>query len=346
VLAGVSAVGATGGAVRAHHVFGALGARTGGRVLAGYGRRGVPALARAIARASGGWRHPVAVASTQLLPSPAMALLHRGVHGAVLDLHDHPTLQAESLGIHLPADRKRHLDRLVAGNLARFERIVAPSASFAELCRLDPDQVVVVTNGADTGRITARAPHAEPVVGMVSGAAPGRGIEQLAAAMARVREEVPEARLRLALSPTGPASADYLRHLAADARSRQPWLSVESVPYARLDAFLGDAAVLVIPHPPGAYFDASTPVKLFDSMAAGRPLAVTPRTETRRIVEDCRAGVVAASDGVDDLAQAIATLLGSETLRAELGANARRAAVEHYDWRVLSAALADAVLGA
>jgi glycosyltransferase involved in cell wall biosynthesis len=53
---------------------------------------------------------------------------------------------------------------------------------------------------------------------------------------------------------------------------------------------------------------------------------------------------VAASDTVDDLAAAIATLLGSATQRAELGANARRAAVERYDWRVLSTALADAVL--
>jgi glycosyltransferase involved in cell wall biosynthesis len=54
---------------------------------------------------------------------------------------------------------------------------------------------------------------------------------------------------------------------------------------------------------------------------------------------------VAASDDVDDLAAAIATLLGSGALRAELGANARRAAVERYDWRVLSAGLADAILG-
>ena len=72
---------------------------------------------------------------------------------------------------------------------------------------------------------------------------------------------------------------------------------------------------------------------------------VTPRLETRRIVEGAKAGVATATDGVDDLAAAITMLLGSESLRAELGANARRAAVERYDWRVLSMALADAILG-
>ena len=81
-------------------------------------------------------------------------------------------------------------------------------------------------------------------------------------------------------------------------------------------------------------------------MASGRPLAVTPRLETRTIVEACGAGVVAASDSPDDLAEAILTLLRSEPLRRELGENARRCAVERYDWRVLSAALADAILGA
>ena len=114
--------------------------------------------------------------------------------------------------------------------------------------------------------------------------------------------------------------------------------------YRQLGAFLGDAAVLVIPHPPDPYLDASTPVKLFDSMAAGRPLAVTPRLETRKIVEDCRSGLVAASDSPDDLAEAILKLLRSEPLRRELGENARRCAVERYDWRVLSAGLADAIL--
>ncbi len=112
-----------------------------------------------------------------------------------------------------------------------------------------------------------------------------------------------------------------------------------------LDAFLAESAVLVIPHPAGPYMDAATPVKLFDAMAAGRPLVVTPRFETRRIVEEAQAGIVARGDSADDLAEAIWGLLRDAARRRELGDNARRAAVERYDWRVLSASLADAILG-
>jgi glycosyltransferase involved in cell wall biosynthesis len=90
--------------------------------------------------------------------------------------------------------------------------------------------------------------------------------------------------------------------------------------------------------------DVATPVKLFDSMAAGRPVVVTPRLEAAQIVTTHRAGLVAASDDVDDVAGAIARLLQDRALREELGANARRAAVQQFDWRLLASALASALL--
>jgi glycosyltransferase involved in cell wall biosynthesis len=345
VIAGIPASGSSGGAIRARLVFTALAQRTGGRVVAAYGRRGIPALALAVASASTGWRRSLHVASTELLPLAAIAILRGPVTAAVLDLHDHPALQADGLRIPLAEAKRQDLERLFARNVAAFSRLVVPSPSFAELCRLPAERIIVVTNGTDAERVVPRPEPGDPVVGMVSGAAPGRGIELLVSAMARVRAEVPEATLRLALTATGPASARYLRTLASQLRERDPWVTLNEVPYRRLSAFLGDASVLVIPHLPGPYMDASTPVKLFDSMAAGRPLAVTPRFETRKIVEACRSGLVAASDSPDDLAEAILKLLRSESLRRELGGNARRCAVEQYDWRVLSAGLADAILG-
>lgn len=345
MIAGVPSAGSTGGALRARHVFTALATRTGARVISAHGRRGIPALVGAVAAASGGWRRSLRVASTQLVRSTALAVLRGPLTTAVLDLHDHPRLQSESLGIPLTSTASGDLDDLVTKNVVRFERIVVPSASFAELCELPANRVIVVTNGTDTEHIVPRPAPSDPVVGMVSGAAPGRGIELLLEAMSTVRTEIPEATLRLALTATGPASARHLQELGDRVRSGLPWVTLDEIPYRGLSEFLGGAAVLAIPHPAGAYLDVSTPVKLFDSMAAGRPLVVTPRTETRRIVEAEQAGIVAASDSVEDLAEAIWTLLRDEPRRRTLGENARRAAVERYDWRVLSADLADAVLG-
>ncbi|MGH2357341.1 MAG: glycosyltransferase, partial [Candidatus Limnocylindria bacterium] len=303
----------------------------------------MPALALALASGSAGWRRSLNLASAELVPAPVLALVRGRVQAAVLDLHDHPVLQADALGIDLPVERRRYLDRLFERNVAAFTHLSVPSRSFAELCGLPAARIVVVPNGTDAGRITPRPEPSEPVVAMVSGAAPGRGIELLLSAVARVRAEIPETTLRLALSATGPGSAAYLSGLAPRLHGTT-WVSVHQVPYEGLGTFLGGASVLAVPHPPDPYLDVATPVKLFDSMAAGRAVAVTPRLETRRIVEEWRAGVVAAGDRPDDLAEAIGSLLRSDSLRRTLGENARRCAVERYDWGVLSAGLADAVL--
>lgn len=343
LVGGMPGMTSSGGSLRAAHLWRTLVERTAAATSPAFGRRGLPSLGAAIAIESRLWRRPLNVASTQLLPIPGLALLRGAVRARALDLHDHPRLQSEAFGLALSPARGRALDVLVDRNVRVFEMLVVPSASFAELCDLPSGNMVVVTNGADTAHITPGPAVDRPVVAMVSGATPGRGIELLVDAVARVRAEVPDTQLRLALTPTGPASLAYL-HALTDELSDRNWISVETVPYVSISAFLGEAAVLAVPHPKNEYMDVATPVKLFDSMAAGRPVVVTPRREMAGIVTSCSAGLVADSDHVDDFAGAITRLLGDQSLRQEAGANARRCAVDHYDWRILATDLADAVL--
>lgn len=343
LAAGVPSAGSSGGGLRAAHLLRSLVERVDATVIPFFGRRGLPSLALEVAWRSRLWRSPLSVASARLVPAAGLALLRGRVDGRLLDLHDHPRLQLEAFGIAVPEGRQRALDELVRRNQEAFARLSIPSASFAELCELPADQVVVATNGTDASTITPAPLQDEPVVAMISGAAPGRGIELLVEAMERVRGELPRAQLRLALAPTGPESRRYLATFVHNQVGR-PWLRVQRVPYPQLSAFLGVAQILVIPHPPGAYHDVATPVKLFDGMASGRPVVVTPRRETAQIVRSTGAGVV-AGDGPDELADAISHLLADEARRREMGAAARRAAIELYDWRVISSRLADEVLG-
>jgi glycosyltransferase involved in cell wall biosynthesis len=342
-MVGVPAKLTAGGSLRAAYLMRSLIDRTGASAVESWGRRGLPALAWHVARLSRAWRRPLAIGSTQLFPAAARAFLHGGVRGRILDLHDHPRLQQEALGIVVPAATAHELDQLVGRNVDAFSLLAVPSASFAELCRLPLDRVIVATNGTDTAHIAPGPGPDAPIVGFVSGAAPGRGIELLVDAMERVRSAVQDARLHLALQATGPASQAYLARLRAEL-APQDWVQVSSVPYGDLPTFMARAAVLAIPHPANAYLDVSTPVKLFDSLAAGRPLAVTPRLETARIVREWDAGLVSDGEEPDDVAAVIARLLGDEDLRRRLGANGRRAAVEVFDWRLISDALADEVL--
>jgi teichuronic acid biosynthesis glycosyltransferase TuaH len=158
------------------------------------------------------------------------------------------------------------------------------------------------------------------------------------AAAELLRVELPTLQVLLALASTGPESEQYL----ADLRRRlaaSSWIRFATAPYDELGALLGRATVLCVPHPPSPYWDAVQPIKLFDSMAAGRPIATTPRTATVAVVEHDHAGVVARGESASDFAEAIGPVLADRELAERLGRNARQAVVRDYDWQVISGRL-------
>ena len=336
-----------GGDLRRRHVFAVLAERTAATSVQGWTRN---ALAGGLRRTVGfpyplrpPWRPRPLVASSEFLTPGGVGLLRRHATGAALDVHDHPVIQAEALGHpHVPRAAAALADR-VARNLEAFRVLVVPSASFADLARIDPARRLVAPNGTDTKRVTPRPFPERPAVGFVSGAAPGRGIELLVEAARGLRAELPDLRLFLWLAAGSPEGEAYVAELRA-ACGDAAWIEIGAAPYERLADELGRATVLVVPHPANAYFDVAVPVKLLDSMASGRPVVITPRTETRRIVEACEAGLVAGGDSADDLAEAIRILLLDGALAARLGANGRAAAERTYDWRVIASSVAEGVL--
>ena len=283
------------------------------------------------------------VASCEILDERALDVLAAGGEGILLDAHDEPLGQLLALGVPVEPETASALERRFARNVDSFRLLAAPSATFAELARLDPDRTLVASNGTDSHHVRPGPLPDAPTVGMVSGAAPARGIETLVEAVRLLREDRPEVRLLLWLVATGEASAAYLADLRAQL-AREAGVEIADAPYERLGEVLAGATVLVVPHPPGPYFDAALPIKLFDSMAAGRPVVVTPRTEMAAVVTRCEAGLVTAGDRPEDLAAAIGALLDDPAAARRLAANGRNAAECEFDWQEIGGRLADDVL--
>ncbi|HEY5629307.1 MAG TPA: glycosyltransferase [Candidatus Limnocylindrales bacterium] len=290
------------------------------------------------------WVRRPRVASTELLDEVQLATLAQLAQSWVVDVHDDPVEHGRGLGMALPAEEEARLQRWKTTNLEAFRWHVAQSPSFVTLAGMDPARTLIAPNGCETAHFRVLPAPVEPVVGFVSGAAPGRGIELLVEAAALARSEVPDLRLRLWLVATGASSQAYLDGLVASVADR-PWIELGSASYADLPAALGSASVLVVPNQPTPYWETVLPIKLFDSMAAGRPLVVTPRTEMAAVVERHRAGVVTRGDAAADMAEALVRLCHDAALRASLGANARLAAEREYDWRVIGARLAEELDG-
>ena len=335
-----------GGDLRRAFILAALAERTAATIGEGWsapivraglsaaaGRRRLPAL-----------RHtrPFLASAESLGPALIAEVRQRSIPFA-LDVHDDPLAQYRAFGIIASDERLAELRTSFLANLEAFAWHIAPSASFAELTGLSPDRTIVAPNGTDSRHIQPGPLPLEPTIGFVSGAAAGRGIEVLVAAARLVREHLPDLRLRLWLVATGASGLGYLAGLEQDLAA-DSWIRVATAPYEQLGDELAAATVLCIPHPANPYLDTAMPVKLFDSMASGRPLVVTPRTETRRVVEQAESGLVAAGDRPEDLAAAMLRLLTDPGLAARLGANGRLAAERDYDWRVIGGRLADALL--
>ena len=342
-----------GGELRRRHVFAVLAAATSATIVE---KAWSPRLLRQAARGPILGRLPGLLVDRlpQSAPKPKLAaseklrdrLLDAALavtDPAVVAIYDDPVAQSRALGVALDAGWLAELAARQRRNIDAFRWHVVPTASFAELIGLDPSRVIVGGNGTDTSRIDVGPWPAVPAVGVVSGAAPGRGLELLVAATRIARERVPELRLRMWLVPTSDAGETYLAGLRA-AVAAQPWVSIETAAYQQLGTALATATALCVPHPPNEYMDVALPVKLFDSLAAGRPLVVTPRDETRRLVERHGVGVVAGGDGVEDLAAAIADLVTDDDRSRALGAAARRAAETVFDWRIVGERIASEVL--
>lgn len=342
-----------GGELRRRHIFARLAERTGARIVeSGW----YPTLLRRAVRGPivGSLPGPLIyrLPSRGLKPRFAASeklrdrLLDAAISvtdPAVVAIYDDPVAQARALGVRQDEAWLAELAARQRRNVATFRWHVVPTASFAELAGLDADRVIVGGNGTDVERIRVGPWPEQPAVGIVSGAAPGRGLELLVDAVALARTTVPDLVLRMWLVPTSEASEDYLRDLRASVEGR-PWVEIGTAPYEQLGEILGTASVLCIPHPPNEYMDVALPVKLFDSLAAGRPLVVTPRTETAAVVSGMGVGVVSAGDRPEDLATAIVDLLSDEGSLHALGAHARQVAEQSFDWRLVGDRIASAVL--
>ena len=80
-----------------------------------------------------------------------------------------------------------------------------------------------------------------------------------------------------------------------------------------------------------------SPNKLFDALAAGRPVIVNIEGWMRELVESNRVGLFATPDSAADLAARILELVGSYEARHSMGIRARRLAEAQFDRQQLAA---------
>jgi glycosyltransferase involved in cell wall biosynthesis len=105
-----------------------------------------------------------------------------------------------------------------------------------------------------------------------------------------------------------------------------------------MPALLSIADVAVVPSAPvpASGGGTGTPLKLFEYMAAGKGIVATAVSQATDVIRDGENGLLVEAGDIHAFAAAVLTILNDSKVRARLGENARRDAVDHYSWEQYS----------
>jgi glycosyltransferase involved in cell wall biosynthesis len=199
-------------------------------------------------------------------------------------------------------------------------------------------RVHVVPNGVDLSRFppglapSRPAPPGTFTVGFVGSLKPWHGLPVLAEAFALLRRGGTGSRL-LVVGDGGErraVEADLAaRGVAGDA------LFTGAVAPDEVPGLLASVDVAVAPYPPQPRFYFS-PLKVYEYMAAGRPVVASRVGQVAELIEDGVTGLLCPPGDPAALAAALERLRGEPGLRARLGEAARAAVRRDHTWAAVA----------
>jgi glycosyltransferase involved in cell wall biosynthesis len=109
------------------------------------------------------------------------------------------------------------------------------------------------------------------------------------------------------------------------------------VPYRQVPVYLGAMDVCVAPHHEDT--NQASPVKLFDYMAAGRPIVASDLDVVQEIINNSGCATVIPPNNDKELSKAILAIILDPIKRNQMSHKGREFAVIHYDRKHLTKSL-------
>ncbi len=260
-----------------------------------------------------------------------------GLPSVELQYH-HPAVgEAQELLLRLRESERRCL--------AAATRVITQSQTTLAFLRdrgLPPSTpAAVIHNAADPPPTPspAPAPPGPPEVLYVGTVAPWQGVAELLMAARRCLRVRP-----LTLTIAGPARRRWRKQLERACKRLKIQRAVEltgALGRRAIAERVARATVCVAPlrRDVRNKHQGCNPIKLYEYMAAARPIIATDLPCTREIIEHDRTGLLLPSPRPKLLAEALLELLADPARQARLGAQARAEVLAHATWRTRQAQL-------
>jgi glycosyltransferase involved in cell wall biosynthesis len=221
----------------------------------------------------------------------------------------------------------RRAARITVATPGILERLVARG--------VPREKLFLLTNGVDTAAYKVDAPdlelarrlgldgHKVFIYAGLHGLAQGLDIILEAAKLTHDPE------ILYVLAGHGAEKAALVAKAEAQGISNVRFLPIQLT--STMPALLNLAYATIIPLRRLELFKAALPSKMFDSMAAGRPIVAPLWGEAADLVEAAGCGLVVEPEDAHAVHQAVETLAADPTLAHRLGEQGRRYVVEHFD---------------
>ncbi len=171
----------------------------------------------------------------------------------------------------------------------------------------------------------------EPVVIWVGGFFPWHDVDLLIKSFTLVLQTYPSA--KLVLVGDGPTRQSIAQMVQKNGL-QESVIMTGAIAHADVPEMLSiaDIAVVASAPVPANRGGTGTPLKLFEYMAAGKPIIATALKEAAEVIQNGHNGLLVEAGDVNRFADAILTLLSDPEERVRLGQNARLQAIEKYSW--------------
>ena len=216
---------------------------------------------------------------------------------------------------------------IAARTISRYsELVVCGNAYLAENFSKWAKNVAIIPTGVDTESLRPRRQDVaseELRIGWIGTLANYPFLESIAPALTNVLK----ANGRVSLQVISNTYPEFLRHLGKqlDFRQWRPGIESELIPHF---------SVGIMPLYDDEWARGKCAFKMLQYMAAGIPVVVSPVGVNAELLRDADLGLAAVN--ARDWSESLTALLGSEQLRARMGDNGRRVAVEKYSLPVVA----------
>jgi glycosyltransferase involved in cell wall biosynthesis len=233
----------------------------------------------------------------------------------------------------------RRIESYLCNKAVKIITLLPRAADYFSVIGVEEEKVVWISNGVELNKFRSKTnalSHNIFVLMYFGAIGPANDLETLLNALVIVKRNNYSANLRVRLIGEGPLK-HFLISRAEDLGISdfvffEPAVSKNCIPCVASEA---DAFVICVKNLPRLYRYGISMNKLFDYMAAARPIVMSS-CAINDIVSDSNSGITVEAENCEALAQAIIDLINMpSSYREAMGLNARKYVEAHFDYKIL-----------